>query len=384
MNKVTKKILTVVMSLVMALSMAVVPTNAADAQSTTAKSTVTMTVERITIGQGFLVSPTQVEVKDGDTVATVFEKVMALKGITYPSTESSYGGFYLNSINNADTGVLNIPAEISALPDVTLWDGSIAKAPTNDVNDGNFYESNGLGSGSYNTMSGWMFTVNNENPGLGADAVSVKAGDVIRWQFSVYGYGADIGFDTESYTDIPKLTLANKDSLIIETAMVAGNTEMLKDTAVKAAYNKAVAVLEKYNATSSEITTALTQIQNAEKTYTDNLNQQTTTQPPTTAKKITVGSTKVKSASKKKVSTKIKISLKKVTGAKKYKVQIATSKKFKKVLVKKTVKKVTVTLNSKKLKNKKTLYVRAKAVKVVGKKTYTGKWSAAKKVKIKK
>lgn len=376
MNQVTKRIVAAILSLVMVLSVAVVPTKAADAQSTTAKSTVTVTVERLTIGQGFLVSPTRVEISEGDTVATVFEKVMALKGITYPSTEGSYG-FYLNAINNADTGVLNIPAEISALPDVTLWDGSIAKAPTNDVNDGNLYENNGLGTASYNSMSGWMFTVNNQDPGLGADSVSVKDGDVIRWQFSVYGYGADIGFDTESYTDIPKVTLANKDSLMKEVAAVAGNAAMLKDAAVKNAYDNAIIILEKYNPTASEIATALTKLQTAKQAFTDK-------QEPTTAKKVTVGKTKVKSASKKRTSATMKISLKKVTGAKKYQVQISTSKKFKKVLVRKTVKKSTFTFKNKKLKNKKTLYVRARAVKVAAKKTYIGKWSAVKKVKIKK
>ena len=103
-----------------------------------------------------------------------------------------------------------------------------------------------------------------------------------------------------------------------------------------------------------------------------------------TTKKVTVKRVKVKSASKKKVSAKVKISLKKVKGAKKYKVQVSTSKKFKKVLVKKTVKKARFTIKSRKLKNKKKLYVRAKAVKVVNKKVYTGKWSKAKKVKIKK
>ena len=51
--------------------------------------------------------------------------------------------------------------------------------------------------------------------------------------------------------------------------------------------------------------------------------------------------------------------------------------KFKKILVKKTVKKIKFTIKSKKLKNKKKLYVRAKAV---GCKT----WSKPKKVKIKK
>ena len=103
-----------------------------------------------------------------------------------------------------------------------------------------------------------------------------------------------------------------------------------------------------------------------------------------TTKKVTVKRVKVKSASKKKVSAKVKISLKKVKGAKKYKVQVSTSKKFKKVLVKKTVKKAKFTIKSRKLKNKKKLYVRAKVVKVVNKKVYTGKWSKAKRVKIKK
>ena len=59
-------------------------------------------------------------------------------------------------------------------------------------------------------------------------------------------------------------------------------------------------------------------------------------------------------------------------------------KKFKKVVLKKTVKKTSFTLKSKKLKNKKKLYVRARALKKVGKKTYTSKWSKVKKVKIKK
>ena len=110
------------------------------------------------------------------------------------------------------------------------------------------------------------------------------------------------------------------------------------------------------------------------------------TQKPTvapTAAKVKVGTAKVKSASKKKASAKAKISLKKVKGATKYQVQISTSKNFKKVLVKKTVKKLSFTVKSSKIKNKKKLYVRAKAIKVVGKKSYTGKWSKAKKVKVK-
>lgn len=101
-----------------------------------------------------------------------------------------------------------------------------------------------------------------------------------------------------------------------------------------------------------------------------------TTPKATTPSKKTLKKTSVTVASKKKAAKKVKITFKKVKGAKKYNVQISTTKKFKKVLVKKTVKKVKVTITSKKLANKKKLYVRVKAV---GAK----QWSKAKKIKIK-
>ena len=113
-----------------------------------------------------------------------------------------------------------------------------------------------------------------------------------------------------------------------------------------------------------------------------------TTVAPTkkpTVKVSRPGTASVKKATKKKASTKVKISLKKVKKAKGYYVQISTSKKFKKVLVKKYVKKVSFTLKSKKIKNKKKLYVRAKAYKLNGKKkVLSKKWSKVKKVKITK
>ena len=104
----------------------------------------------------------------------------------------------------------------------------------------------------------------------------------------------------------------------------------------------------------------------------------TTAKPKATTKKASLKQTKVtKKVTKKLSSKKVKLTFKKVKGAKKYTVQVSTSKKFKKVLYKKTVKKTKVTLSSKKLKNKKKLYVRVKAV---GAK----KWSKVVKIKVKK
>ena len=110
---------------------------------------------------------------------------------------------------------------------------------------------------------------------------------------------------------------------------------------------------------------------------TENVTTENNTKVSTTAKK-SLKKTKITKRSKKKLaSKKIKLTFKKVTGAKKYVVQVSTSKKFKKVLYKKVVRKTKVTLSSKKIKNKKKLYVRVKAV-------GASKWSKPARIKIKK
>ena len=72
---------------------------------------------------------------------------------------------------------------------------------------------------------------------------------------------------------------------------------------------------------------------------------------------------------------------KKVTGAKGYQLQYAMNKKFKK---KKSVQTKKTKYTIKKLKKKKTYYIRVRAYKMNGKKKVYGKWSTVKKVKIKK
>ena len=121
---------------------------------------------------------------------------------------------------------------------------------------------------------------------------------------------------------------------------------------------------------------------------TTNTNAQTTTkkQPSQTTEKssVKVGKAVVKKAIKKKNAKKISLTLKRVKGATKYKVQIAKDKKFKKTIVTKTTKKLTYSVSNSKFIKAKKLYARAKAIVVKGEKTYQGKWSKPKQVKIKK
>lgn len=141
-------------------------------------------IEKRTLGQGYLIEPTLVRIEEGDTAAHLLVRLLKNKGYEYQCTGSSDGGdFYLSSIKNADSGVLDIPTFITE-----------NGGPSNEVNDGN--SDDYLGEFDYSSMSGWMITVNNEMINVGSAQWSVNDGDVIRWAFTLWGYGADLGYST--------------------------------------------------------------------------------------------------------------------------------------------------------------------------------------------
>ena len=358
MNKVTKRVMALFMSLAMVLGMMTIVS--ADTQKTI---TVTMTIERFTIGQGFLVEPTNVEVKEGATVKDVMEKLAQEKNVKINATSSTYG-YYLDSISYADTGKLNIPQSILDMPSIDVDYGYGPQhydAPTNTSTNALFEDEQKLGGGSYTDLAGWMYGINNVESSVGMDSQPVKDGDVVRLQFSVYAGGADIGF-TSYYENIVSAKLANKDALIKKVAATTGNSKY------DAKRTDAIKVLEKYDASQKEVDSAY-------KSY----NEETTT-PDATTQKITVKKAAIKSAKNVK-KNKIKLTIKKVAGAKGYQVRYATNKKFKKAVVKTTTK---TTYIIKKLKKKKTYYVRVRAFKKSGKTRVYGKWSNRKRVKITK
>ena len=99
---------------------------------------------------------------------------------------------------------------------------------------------------------------------------------------------------------------------------------------------------------------------------------------------VSVGKTKVNKVTKKYISKKVMIKLKKISGAK-YQVKISMTKKFKKKnTITKKVTKATFTIKNKRIQKKKVLYVKARAYKVLDGETYFCYWSNVKKVIIKK
>ena len=145
-----------------------------------------VTVEAYNIGQGFLVEPS-LYVKDGRSAGEITVDFLRSKHISYQGSTSYFGGFAFDD---------KIRAEY---PDyLTPYLGELEA-----VGDGDGY----LAEFDYSYYAGWVFTINDWWSSLGADTAypgkeikdyntgeMVMLGDVIRWHYTVYGYGADCGF----------------------------------------------------------------------------------------------------------------------------------------------------------------------------------------------
>ena len=238
------------------------------------------------------------------------------------------------------------------------------------------YYENRLATGTYEVEVRSQYTSNNvESFGL-KKTVSIKADPGLSGKtpaeladpaYSEYEEPTTNPTTTAEPTTTAKPTSENETTPVVETTPSVETTPEIETTTEK-----------------TETTPAL----ETTKPQESNTNAQTTTkkQPSQTTKtsSVKVGKTVVKKAIKKKNAKKISLTLKRVKGATKYKVQIAKDKKFKKTIVTKTTKKLTYSVSNSKFKKAKKLYARAKAIVVKGKKTYQGKWSKPKQVKIKK
>ena len=88
-------------------------------------------------------------------------------------------------------------------------------------------------------MSGWMYSVNNVFPGYGAAQYKPKDGDVMRWQYTVWGYGTDLGA-VSKWSGKGFCKVANKTKLTKEIAEVnsaSNSSKLLANKDIKSAEN---------------------------------------------------------------------------------------------------------------------------------------------------
>lgn len=209
MKNTGKRLLAAVLAVVMLASLSFV---AFAAQTDDDEFKVVVSMEGLTLGQGLYYEPQAYTLDEINALLATegygpLDRSEVTAGlatlaffidhnIDYTMTGDWADTAYVSGIKDIDKGYLDIPSVITE-----------NGGPTNDENDGNDDEY--LGEFDYDSMSGWMITVNDFMINVGCagwyfeneDQKALCPSDlgntyVVRWQFTLHGYGADLGVDT--------------------------------------------------------------------------------------------------------------------------------------------------------------------------------------------
>ncbi len=148
------------------------------------EATVYISVERFTVGQGYIVKPTKVTTTKGTPVSELVEKVLKEEGyVPDVETNSSYG-WYLAGIHDTDNGKTRVPVSVMELaPDLFSGDYRTGILPSSEN-----YAYPELAEFSYQmdgNSTGWFYYVNNTGPGYSMSNYEASDQDVIRIQFTM-------------------------------------------------------------------------------------------------------------------------------------------------------------------------------------------------------
>ncbi|MEK3968486.1 S-layer homology domain-containing protein [Paenibacillus sp. FSL H7-0323] len=227
-------------------STSVIPAQA-DGASSTLKGYVSVSVEKFTLGQGYIKEPIKVPIYEGDNGASLITRALGDGNYRYLGNIDS--GFYLSEVKDSGRSEVNIPQYIL---DMISADGNTVSTKA---------DPEWLSQFDYTSMSGWMYAVNNVFPPFGMTDYKPQDGDIIRTQFTTYGYGSDLG----GWGEIP-VQLANKDALTAEIAEInsAPNKETILDRpVVQSAVYEAYSVLENMASSQISVDHALVGLNNA-------------------------------------------------------------------------------------------------------------------------
>lgn len=274
---VFKKITSILVAFLMVLT--IIGISPIKANAATPKGYITVSIEKFTLGQGYIVEPVKVPFYSGDNGAKILTRVLDDYGLEYrhtgkiDDTSGMVGStFYLSYIRDDETRKAQIPKYIT--DQITKEKG--------DLYGRN--ESDWLGEFDYTNMSGWMYSVNDKFPGFGSAQYIPKDGDVMRWQFTVWGYGTDLG-EVSEWSGDGFCKVADKTKLTEQIAQVNSATnvnKLLANSEVKKAYDNAYTVMQNMTIAQSSVDTATKQL----KTAVENFNKSTSVVEAVTGFKV--------------------------------------------------------------------------------------------------
>ena len=209
-----------------------------------------LSIERSTLGQPFYMEPRVIEFTEGENVAQAL--VRELGEGNYENTGSPENGFYLAQVRLKDDEPVNVPQCILDYAGITQEEIE----PQDDE---------WLGEFDHTFMSGWIYWVNHVHMPYGMSGAVLEDGDVVRLQFTVWGYGADLGLGADWNPDAPDYKVANKDALITEIAYVNEDKRILEtNPAVKKAYDHAIELVYDLLSTQEDVDAAVEALKHAQ------------------------------------------------------------------------------------------------------------------------
>jgi hypothetical protein len=183
--------------------------------------------EGYNLEQGYYIQPTEITLPAGSSAADATAAILQQTQHAYHSYGNG-GPFYLEEIQGFDKGAVNKPPYI-----------------TNTFGNNN---DDWLGEFDFTSSAGWMITVNHELIGTSAGSRILQSGDVVRGQFTVQGYGSDLGI-VSGFGAGALYTHADKTQLI---------QALFTPNATEAAKSAALAVIINPLATTAEVSAAVT------------------------------------------------------------------------------------------------------------------------------
>ena len=343
------------------------------------KSTVYLTIEKFTIGQGYILEPKAIEITEGEKISDILTRVTKNEGIEMVTSNTS-NGWYLEGFKNVDSGNGTVAKCIQNMTSGAMTDVDLNPASQKNCNYPDLCDF------SYTSSSGWCYSVNTKWPDNGMSHRTAENGDVIRIRFTLYGSGADLGIGRGS-VQLPDVSTITRRMAIYNQYKDLGVSK-----AYLSAYNNARQVVSDMDSTQIQVNNALNALPTEEQMAKWPAEEKTRLEQEAKEKeeaerikllkKYTPKKTTLKSV-KKAGTGKMKLTWKKVSGATGYQVYMSTKKSsgYKRVA---TIKKnKTVTYTKKSLKKGKTYYFKIRTYKKVGKTTYYGSYSNVRKLKMK-
>ena len=191
-----------------------------------AKGQIVMSIEKATIGQGFIMEPQYVDFYEGDTLATITVRQLTKLGRRYNYDGRIQSGFYLSEISDPGRGAINVPdyiREIMQKKNLKLYE----KDNTPEY----------LGEKDYCAQSGWVYDYNGVQPNVSSCDVQPTDGSVLQWKFTMVTYGLDVEGDTEYFSQngLEKSDRVRLNKILAE---VRKNSAVLNDPEVKNSYER--------------------------------------------------------------------------------------------------------------------------------------------------